>query len=264
MEWKGESSSNVDKMTLDGKEVESPWLKVKYSEYAAVEGQYKEVEGWVFGGGVRPSEFDYSGTELTSFGSSWFVFEKASQSDFDKAKAAHPGTLVKDTLKYVKGPEGLLILPLDGGKTRVFSDKFGDADGEYEEHIYLGHYEEISYYAIEGVYYEDGAIDLLNRKTGGVTALPDVPFVSPNKKRVATSYQTYGADADGFSFWSVVQPNDSLDRDFYLTFSINDLYLQEFYWEHDGAIVFKTSNYYPEDQHDGPVQDAYWRLKLLK
>lgn len=180
LKYLGEETVEKYDVTLRGKKVNAPWIKVE---------TFKGVTGWIFGGGTTtvspihdrsPMAFDKC---YVQEGKRWRL---------DKACS---GRLAYKQLKadsrFVKLRRGELIFTLLNGQLKSLKPQ------EELSYTYFGYLDKMGFFVVQATETEGGHYVLINDKTGQETIIQGTPKPSPNGKYLVT---TNVDTAEGFEF----------------------------------------------------------------
>lgn len=173
--------------------------------------------------------------------------------------------LIKDTLSYTKNGK-ILELPLVNGKKLTFTDK--DIDNEFESsYSYMGHYDFLNAFAVEGNYWESADVRLFDRQDGHlIVECGDYPFFSVDKKYLMTLHADPYESTGDLQLFHVkqgkVSPMLSVSFKEWMPSWKEEL----MFWGKDGYIYTAANhvNGYWGDEGRLSERSQFIRIKLLK
>lgn len=180
LKYLGEETVEKYDVTLRGKKVNAPWIKVE---------TFKGVTGWVFGGGTTtvsplhdrsPMAFDKC---YIKEGKRWTLNKTCS------TRLAYKQ--LKSDSRFVKLRRGELVFTLLNGQLKALKNQ------EKLSYTYFGYLDKMGFFVVKVVEAEGGHYLLINDKTGQETIIQGVPKPSPNGKYLVT---TNVDSAEGFEF----------------------------------------------------------------
>jgi len=127
-----------------------------------------------------------------------YSIERATKADFDKAKKAYSDALTPDTTNSHK-KDGILQV-LNNGKWKsltAFKDTLNSPesdDDEIREYKYAGQIIAINKYLVEGYFWEFYECYLVDRTTGRIDTTWTRPYISPDRKMLASLSMPYGLE----------------------------------------------------------------------
>lgn len=187
VEYAYETSSYMDKVELQNKTYNKPWIRIKTSD-----GKI----GWAFGGGLRFNEdAAISGIESCA---------DASSEDAEICQRERYLALLDRFKDYVDVGEESIVLTLENGEnTMVLRNE--DVENDFASYAFQNYFQEAGYYSIQVDYHEGGEYWLIHDTDGEKIPVWGQPTVSPNKQKfiVTSSDLEAGFLANGIQLWEV-------------------------------------------------------------
>jgi len=193
-----------------------------------------------------------------------FSITKATKQDFEKAKLTNKDRTLYDTSIYNK-INGIIKLPIEE-KWRpyiIFKDTALDIEAmDSREYKYLGQLDKIGYYIVGGTFYEHFENYLVDKNTGKIITIWNVPKVSPNDKFVANLSIEFGMEGEpnGLQVWKVINQGQYITIEKYFELDQRIWIPKDFVWETDYSLILKVLDI---DKNVNEQSNIYYlRLKL--
>lgn len=197
-----------------------------------------------------------------------FSITNASTEDFAEAKRKYKDKTFCDTAT-LKKKNGIIKLPVDQ-KWRpfvIFTDTLLNTDeGKIRKYQYLGQFDNIGFYIVDGNFYEHYECYLIDKRTGNKTTTWNRPFLSPTSRYFANLSMPYGLEGvpNGIQIWKVETSNQNyLSK--YLELDQQIWVPDDFVWESDNSLLLRVVSVDKFWNKNGQVNDKdyyYLRLKL--
>lgn len=195
----------------------------------------------------------------------YLYLELIDEQTFLAAQKTAKDYMIKDTLSYKKnGP--ILELPLSNGKKLTFTDK--DIDNELEaSYSYMGHYDFLNAFAIQGNYWESSDVSLFDQKDGHlIVACEDYPYFSIDKKYLMTLHADPYESTGGFQLFHV--KHGTVSPIISLTFkNWMPTYKQQLiFWGKDGYIYTAANHVNGYWSEEGSLSERcqFIRIRLIE
>ncbi len=136
-----------------------------------------------------------------------YHLDTTSITEFNFAKNNFKDDIKYDTLN-IKKVNGTINLPIDK-KTITFtsfSDTLSNSyETEIEEYNYIGKFDKIGLYIVEGLFWEHFEYYLIDKKSGKKTTLWNKPKISSTHKFIANLSMPYGLEGipNGIQIWKI-------------------------------------------------------------
>jgi hypothetical protein len=141
-----------------------------------------------------------------------YDLDTTSITEFNFAKNHYIDDINYDTLN-IKKVNGTINLPLDKKNVSFtsfsdssFSDSLSNSyEIEIEKYNYVGKFDEIGLYIVEGLFWEHFEYYLIDKKSGKKTTLWNKPIISPEENFIANLSMPYGLEGipNGIQIWKI-------------------------------------------------------------
>lgn len=202
-----------------------------------------------------------------------FSVTNATADDFNKAKKTFVDKTLYDTTTFRK-VNGEIKLPISENwrSFAIFTDTLLNTDeSEVRQYYYVGQFEKIGFYIVEGNFWEHSEYYLIDKRTGRQTTTWSLPTISPTNKFIANLSMAYGLEGvpNGIQVWRIdtnqnnqVEPI-SLSK--YLELDQQIWAPDDFVWDTENSIILRVAaleKYMNETGQPNHKDFYYLRIKI--
>ncbi|QNF33297.1 hypothetical protein HUW51_11365 [Adhaeribacter swui] len=200
-----------------------------------------------------------------------YSIAKATKADFDRAKKASSNLLTPDTLNSRKKNGVIEVLTNGNWKPlTAFKDTLNSPesdDDEIREYKYAGQIKSINKFLVEGYFWEHYECYLVDKATGRIDTTWTKPYISPDKKLLASLSMPYGLEGPplGIQIFKIEGNGQNLAK--FIEINQQEWSPCDFYWESPSSIVIQILPVERVLEINGiPKQEdyTYIRLKIQK
>ena len=177
-----------------------------------------------------------------------FSINKATIDDFAKAKMNFKDKILYDTTTFKK-KNGIIKLPVDE-KWQPFvfyTDTLVNTDeGGIREYKYLGQFDNIGFYIVEGNFYEHYECYLINKGIGNKITIWNKPIITTDEKFIANLSMPFGLEGvpNGLQIWRVDRHKENevepISISKYLELDQQIWAPLDFVWETNNSLLLKV------------------------
>ncbi|WP_191185162.1 hypothetical protein [Pontibacter aquaedesilientis] len=182
-------------------------------------------------------------TELKEKAAFHYLIENATKADFDKAKKASSDELTPDTVNSRK--KNGVIEVLTNGKWKsltAFKDTLNSPesdDDEIREYKYVGQIKSINKLLVEGYFWEHYECYLVDKSTGKIDTTWTRPYISPDKKMLASLSMPYGLEGPPLGIQILRIENNGQNLTKFLEINQQKWSPYDFYWESPSSLIIQ-------------------------
>ena len=202
-----------------------------------------------------------------------FSINKATFDDFAKAKINFKDKTLYDTTTYKK-KDGIIKLPIDEKWQPfvIYSDTLVNTDeGGIREYKYLGQFDNIGLYIVEGIFYEHSECYLINKRIGNQITIWNEPIITTDEKFIANLSMPFGLEGvpNGLQIWRIDRHKENevepISISKYLELDQQIWVPNDLVWETDNSLLIRVVSVDKFWNKTGQVNDKdyyYLRIKL--
>lgn len=202
-----------------------------------------------------------------------FSISKTTEQEYNYAVSKYSNRLLKDIEEHKKD-SGIIQLPIERRWNPFveFKDILPESDETgFKEYRYLGQFENIGFYLVQGYFWEHSECYLIDKKTGNQTITWNTPIISPKNEffaNISTSYGLEGAP-NGVQIWKIIKRPENQSEPAYI-----EKYLEldqliwvpiDFVWNENESLLIKVItvvNYMKYGKQDHEKNTYYLELKI--
>lgn len=196
-----------------------------------------------------------------------YILTEASGYDYQKAKEYYNDRILYDTTEIHK-INGQFKLPFYNNTSFItFTDTLQNTDSEDMRRFdYIGQFEDIGIYIVEGNFWEHYECYLIDQLTGEQTTIWNTPKLSPNSKYISNLSMSYGLEGveNGLQIWEIKSNKDhrtinskiAIDQDMWIPIDL--------VWEENKSLILKAIKIDKYIESNGkPKDDDYYYQRLI-
>lgn len=175
LKYLGEETLEETEVTLRGKTVKAPWIKVQTES---------EITGWVFGGATT-SKAPAKDMSFTPFDDCYQKKRQRWQRDQNcVTKKAYQQ--MRTDKQFIQQRKNALLITLLDGTLKVFDKNDTDAPTELIDYQYMFYLREMGFFVLQRNFSNRSDYVLINDKSGKKTVLNGLPKASPERNYLIT------------------------------------------------------------------------------
>lgn len=211
---------------------------------------------------------DISSKTTLSDSSQNFSVSKVTKDDFLKAKVKYKDQILYDTIVHRKA-KATIRLPIEEKWKPfvIFTDTLTDTDNtNIRQYHYLGQFKKIEFYIVEGNFWEHYDCYLIDKRTGKMTTMWNIPTISPDSKFLADIAPS-GLEGDpvGLQIWNIVNNENNqvepIAIEKYLELNEQIWEPADFVWNTRNSLILKVSKI-DNNSNDKIKSFYYLQVKL--